>query len=176
MALHYGHRQSVDLDWFTPNHIHISTLLKSLSAIALVEILNRETDTLEALVSGVKVSFITYPYPLLKKPSAYLHGVLLAEPLDIALMKIGAIADRNTRKDFIDLYIFLEREKMTLKNLLDYLPAKFPHVAYDHYHLFKSFTYFKDADAEAMPKMFIKLDWKDVRQFFIREVKKMASV
>lgn len=173
LALHYGHRQSVDLDWFTLSHIQISTLLKNLSAIAKVEILNREADTLEALVAGVKVSFMTYPYPLLKKTVSYITGVELADPLDIALMKLGAIADRNTKKDFIDLYLFLEREKMTLSDLFGYLSKKFPGVSYDRYHLLKSLTYFKDADTEAMPKMLLKLDWKQIQQFFIAEVKKI---
>ena len=162
LALQYGHRQSIDLDWFTLNHIRLPQLLKNLSLLAKVEILNRTTDTLEVLLAGVKVSFMTYPYPLLRRPVRYGGAVVMAKPLDIALMKLGAIADRNTRKDFIDLYIFLEREQKSLSNILDYLPKKFTGVNYDRYHLYKALTYFAEADREASPKMFLKLDWKKV--------------
>ncbi len=175
LALHYGHRQSVDLDWFTPGHIQVPRLLKNLSLVAPVEILNQETDTLEGIVAGVKVSFMTYPYPLLKQPTRYEGGAKVAEPLDIALMKLGAIADRNTKKDFIDLYIFLEREQKTLSELLDFLPQKFTGVNYDRYHLYKALTYFVDADTEALPNMFLKLDWAKIKRFFIAEVKKLVS-
>ncbi len=174
LALHYGHRQSVDLDWFTPEHIQIPSLLKNLSKIAPVEILNRTTDTLEGIIAGVKVSFMTYPYPLLKKPTRYDGAVVLAQPLDIVLMKLGAIADRNTKKDFIDLYIFLEREQKTLSDLLDYLPQKFKGVNYDRYHLYKALTYFIEADAEVLPKMLVKVDWKQIKRFFITDVKKLV--
>lgn len=172
LALHYGHRQSVDLDWFTPRPINTAQLLKQLSTIGTFEILNRQQNTLEGILKGVKMSFMTYPYPLLKSAARY-GKLSVAQPLDIALMKLGAIADRNTKKDFIDVFVFLEREKMSLTNLLDKTKQKFPGINYDRYHLLKSLTYFVDADTDAMPKMFIKLDWKKVKQFFIHEVQNL---
>ena len=173
LALQYGHRQSIDLDWFTLKPIAIAPLLKRLATIAPIEVLNRATDTLEGIVADVKVSFMTYPYRLLIKPIRW-EGVTLAAPLDIAIMKLGAIADRNTRKDFIDLYLFLKREPMALSLLITQAEKKFAPARYDRYHLCKSLTYFAEADAEAMPKMLLPLDWKTVRKFFIQEVKKLT--
>lgn len=48
-----------------------------------------------------------------------------ASLLDIALMKLTAIADRGARKDFIDLYAIL-RSGIALKDVLAELPRKFP--------------------------------------------------
>lgn len=172
LALHYGHQQSIDLDWFAEKTISLPHLLKNITAIAPFEILNQEENTLEGILEKVKISFMTYPYPLLKKPLRYDH-VSLAAPLDIALMKLNAIAGRNTKKDFIDLYVFLEKENMKLNHLLDYLEKKFPKTSFDRYHLYKSLIYFTDADQEAMPRMLIPLEWKKVKSFFTKEVKKL---
>lgn len=172
LALHYGHRQSVDLDWFTPRSINTTQFIKKLSAVGPFEILSREKNTLEGILTGVKVSFMTYPYRLLNKPTAY-GKLAIAAPLDIAIMKLGAIADRNTKKDFIDLFIFLEREKMTLDRLLSKAEKKFAPVKYDRYHLLKSLTYFTEANSDAMPKMFIQIEWKKVKQFFTKQVQNL---
>ena len=173
LAMHYGHRQSVDLDWFTTSHINLPVLLKNLSAVGQFEVLNKTEDTLEGILAGVKVSFMTYPYHLLASPVTWAK-INIAASLDIAIMKLGAIADRNTKKDFIDLFIFLENEKMPLSALLVKARQKFAGVSYDSYHLYKALTYFVDADQEAMPKMFINLKWKKVKDFFTREVKKLV--
>lgn len=172
LALHYGHRQSVDLDWFTPDPINVPVLLKKISTLAPTEALKQEKDTLEGIVAGVKISFMTYPYRLLHKPTAY-GKLSIAAPLDIAIMKLGAIADRNTKKDFIDLFVFLEREKITLTNLFSKAEQKFAPVKYDRYHLVKSLVYFAEADTDAMPKMFIQIEWKKVKQFFTKQAQNL---
>lgn len=174
LALHYGHRRSVDLDWFTVGHINIPALLKNVASVGRFELINREKDTLEGVLEGVKVSLMTYPYGLLQSP-ILIEGVKIAAPLDIAVMKLGAIADRNTKKDFIDLFTFLIREEMSLADLLEKARKKFAGVSYDPYHLYKALTYFVDADKDAMPKLFVKLDWNEIKRFFTREVRKLAG-
>lgn len=174
LAMQYGHRQSIDLDWFTSSHINLPQLLKNVSAVGSYEVLNQTKDTLEGVLENVKVSFMTYPYPLIKKPILW-QGVALAAPLDIAIMKLGAVAGRNTKKDFIDLYIFLEKEQTTLAYLLAAADKKFTGANFDRYHLYKSLAYFDDADQEPMPKMLIALDWKKIKNFFLQEVKKLTN-
>lgn len=175
LALWYGHRQSVDLDFFRKSDIATKQLIKKLSSLGRFKLLNEEENTVEGILEKVKVSFMTYPYGLLRKRQPYDGVIFLAEPLDIAVMKVGAIADRNTKKDFIDLYVFLRRENMSLKNLLSHLRKKFSRVNYDIFHLYKSLVYFEDADKEPMPRMFIDLKWEKVRRFFKDEVRKLVA-
>lgn len=174
LALHYGHRVSVDLDWFTQKSFLTKSLIKKLSTHGEFKLLNEAEDTVTGLLDGVKVSFITYPYPLLKKTTVYLPGLEIASPLDIAVMKIGAIAGRNTRKDFIDLYFFLKHEQTSLSALFPYVKKKHPGVELDLYHLFKALIYFTDANQEPQPDMREDIDWKKVKTFFTQEVKKLT--
>lgn len=176
LALHYGHRQSVDLDFFTAKNIAAPPLLKQLKQTARFELTNQEANTVEGILAGVKVSFITFPYPLRQQPVRFRGWIRLATPLDIALMKLGAITGRNTKKDFLDLYLCLQREQIALKQLLNFLQKQFSGVSYDPYHLYKSLTYFTEADAQAMPKMFTKISWPAVKRFFIQEVKQLTKI
>ena len=54
-------------------------------------------------MGGVKVSFLAYQYPLLYPLQEFL-GMKVADPRDIACMRISAVASRGTKRDFVDLY------------------------------------------------------------------------
>ena len=169
-ALQYGHRQSVDLDWFTNKNFSTKILLKKLSDVGKFELLNEEEWTLEGYLEGVKVSFMKYPYPLLEKTIKFNGGVMLAAPLDIALMKVTAISGRNVRKDFIDLYFYLQKENIKLDFLFSKMKQKFIGINYDPVHICKSLVYFKEADEQPMPKMLVPVLWVKVKNFFKKEV------
>jgi hypothetical protein len=172
LALQYGHRQSVDLDWFTREPIDTVSLVHVLSQIGTFTPYNIAKNTVEGLLNRVKVSFMTYPYPLLKKTVEY-EGVKLAHPHDIAAMKIGAIAGRNTKKDFIDLFLFLERQELSLVETIELYKKRAKGIDIDEYHLYRALSYFTESDKEPMPKMLIPLTWIAVKKFFINEVKKI---
>lgn len=174
LALQYGHRQSIDLDWFSEYSIQTKLLMKKISTQGMFQLLNEEENTIEGLLDGVKVSFMTYPYPLLLKKIRYRPTIDLASALDIATMKMGAIAGRNTKKDFIDLYVFLQKESLTLRALFKQLTRKYKNTDIDCYHLYRALTYFTEADQEPMPKMLQVVDWKEVKTFFLHEVKALT--
>ena len=175
LALHYGHRQSIDLDWFTKKSINVPVLAKSVSKFGKFTLVNESENTLEGILQKVKISFMTYPYTLLKKP-ILLDSIRVAHPYDIATMKIGAITGRNTKKDFIDLYVFLQREKVCLDQVIGWYTKKAKGIVVDEYHIYKSLTYFREANNDAMPKMFEPLVWETVKKFFVSEVKKLSQV
>jgi len=66
LALIFGHRRSVDFDFFTPEHIDAQHLfqqcVKAFPACEVKKIFEEE-NTLYITVNGIKISFITYAYP-----------------------------------------------------------------------------------------------------------------
>lgn len=173
LALQYNHRESIDLDWFTEKPINTSTLIKHLSGVGRFTLVKEEENTVEGILDRVKVSFMMYPYPMVAKEQIYLKHIKIASSHDIAIMKLGAIAGRNTKKDFIDLYIYLQKENKTIPELFKLLTKKFKGMEYDYYHLFKSLVYFVEADQEPMPRMKEKVDWKKIKSYFVTEIKKL---
>lgn len=173
LALHYNHRQSVDLDWFTPKSFKTKLLIKKLQKIGDFELINEDENTIEGILDGVKVSFMSYPYRLIKK-LVVVGGAKVASVQDIAVMKLSAIAGRNTKKDFIDLYFYLQKEKTDLSGLLQLLKKKFGGLRYDVHHLIKTLSYFSEADKEPMPVMLVDVNWSEVKNFFVKEVRRFS--
>ena len=143
-------------------------LLARLQKLGTLSIATQSSDTLVGELNNVKISFFTYPYPLLESP-VICEGVQLASLLDIGLMKIAAIGQRGKKRDFIDLY-FLCREQFTLLKLLSEMPRKFPNIEYPSYHLLRALAYFDDAEIDEMPQMIKPVEWDAVRSFFTGEV------
>ena len=124
-----------------------------------------EVAALKAMIQGTKTSFLGYDYPILY-PLVSFHGIQVADPRDIAGMKISAVASRGSRRDFVDLYAV--SQKYGLGKLLQTFHKKFAKVNYSFLHVLKSLTYFEDAEQEPMPDMLVPLAWDEVKQFFYR--------
>lgn len=163
LALQLGHRRSVDLDFFTPERFEEGVLLQRLDGFSLTA---RDRQTLHGEISGTKVSFLGYEYPVLFPQTSFL-GVSVADPRDIACMKISAITSRGARRDFIDLYAAAQPHG--LAELLRLFHQKYARVNYSWLHVLKSLTYFEDADKEPMPEMLAPITWAEVKSFFLRE-------
>ena len=96
----------------------------------------------------------------------------IADPRDIACMKVSAIAGRGTRRDFVDLY-WIARSHSLLQ-VFDWFSRKFASSHYSHVHLLKALVYFEDADREPMPDMLLPIDWTTVKTFFRSEVARLT--
>lgn len=168
LALHLGHRVSVDLDFFTSEHYESESLFQQLQAIGKLNIHQQSQGTMIGKLNDVRISFFTYPYSLLEE-FVEIDGVRIATLLDIALMKLIAIAQRGAKRDFVDLY-FICQHGYSLKYLLTRLSEKYPEVPYPSSHLLRALTYFDDADADISPQVLVPYDWSQVKQFFQTEV------
>lgn len=144
LALHIGHRLSVDLDFFTlapfdnaflEAHLHQQYGFSTDYAAA---------NTLRGTALRVKVDFLTHAYPLVK-PLCNEDGLRLASLEDIGAMKLNAIAHGgNRQKDFYDLYFLLEYRSM--RTLLDAYQSKYPNS--NPIIPLKGLTWFEDIDFE----------------------------
>jgi len=172
-ALHLGHRVSIDLDFFTPQEYEPDTLSRQLQRIGHLRVQQQSRGTLVGQLSGVQVSYFTYPYPLLEKTIS-LANVRVASLLDIALMKLIAIGQRGTKRDFVDLY-FICQSGWQLADLFQRVPRKYRTVSYPSYHLLRALAYFEDADEDASPQMLVEWDWAAVKEFFEEEVRALME-
>ncbi|MEW6609934.1 MAG: nucleotidyl transferase AbiEii/AbiGii toxin family protein, partial [bacterium] len=171
VALQLGHRQSLDLDFFTPMDIDTNLCIERLIEKGDFILEKKSPNTVIGIFEGTKVSFFKYPYPLLFSTKDFM-GIKVADILDIACMKIDAISSRGSRRDFIDLYVICQ-QKRHLREILGFFREKYKSVNYNIIHILKSLTYFDDADKEPMPNLLIEIDWAKVKDFFESEVKEI---
>jgi len=167
LALQMGHRISEDFDFFRTDSMDVNRLHEVLRLVGEVETLQEDDRTLTVLISQIKVSFFSVPDPFLFPGQPYVF-FRLADPRDIALMKLAAISGRGSRKDFIDLYNIL-RGGLSLEECFQWLPQKYGEGRSNAYHVLKSLAYFEDAESEPMPRMLEPFDWDECKAFFVRE-------
>jgi hypothetical protein len=170
LALHLGHRRSVDFDWFSerplPDPLRLATEIEA-SGVPL-EVTGVDKGTLHARSASVRVSFLEYRYPLLRPlVETRLSGVRLASLEDIAAMKLAAVAQRGSRKDFVD--VFALGGILGLDEMLALYRRKYD--VRDVGHVLVALAYFDDAEDERMPAMLRRWSWVDVRRTIQRWVR-----
>jgi hypothetical protein len=163
LALHLGHRRSVDYDWFLEGRMPDPLLLaREIQEAAPFVTTRIEPRTLFGTVSGVRVSFFEFRYPMLDPAVPWPdYACRLASLRDIACMKLSAIVQRGSKKDFVDLFA-LGREGFQLSDMLGWYRKKFG--IEDIGHVLYALAFFDDADMERMPRMLWKIEWKQVKE------------
>lgn len=169
LAIQLGHRESIDLDFFSEKDFSNSKLKEELSKVGDYFLTGEEEGTLHGTLDDVKLSFLEYKYNQLFSFLDF-EGIQLADMRDIAAMKIDAISSRGSKKDFIDLYFLLE--KYSLLELISFFEKKFQNVRYSKLHILKSITFFADAENEPMPMMLKDVHWENVKKRIEEEAKK----
>ena len=166
LALQYGHRSSVDLDFFGSFDKEENILYSVLQPYAKVRKISDKPNIKIFFMDDVKVDFVNYSiYPWIDD-AVEEDGLRLASPQDIAAMKINAIEGRGSKKDFIDIYFLLQQ--YSLKEILDFYSMKYPN--YSIYRALMSLTYFADADPKDMPTMFEDVSWEDMKTYIKQQV------
>jgi hypothetical protein len=171
LALHCGHRRSHDLDFFSLDPIDPEALIRKMKTLPAFALASQAPDTVHATVQDTKVSFLAYPYLVLFPCTTFL-GVGVADPRDIACMKLSAIASRGSKRDFVDLYVVAKQ--YGLAQVLAWFRQKYAAVNQSLVHVLKSLTYFEDADREPMPDLLVPLSFADVKRFFTAEVPRLS--
>ena len=167
LALQYGHRKSVDLDFFGVLPEDKELLIDIARTLGDIQVINQTRMILQLIVNQVKVDFVDYSRYLWIDESINGDGFVLASDCDIAAMKVNAIIGRGTRKDFIDLYVLLQH--YSLKEIMNFYRQKYPE--FSEYRALLSMTYFEDAEMQDMPQMFIDTSWEDMKKTIVEAVK-----
>lgn len=171
LALQIGHRKSIDLDFFADNKkypIDLEDIPDAIRHLGSIDVFHKRKSLLQLFLNDVKVDFVSYRYEFIENPLLE-DGLRLASIPDIGAMKLSAITGRGSKKDFIDLYFLLRIH--TLPELFDFYRKKYPDSA--DFMVYKSLSYFVDADAEEMPEMLQPVEWESVKTTIDEEVNRM---
>lgn len=165
VALMLKHRQSHDLDFFSGKNFKPDLLASRISELGHFELEKKEEGTLTGLFNNTRLSLFYYPYPLLRAMQI-ICGISVANIIDIACMKIDAIASRGSKKDFIDLYMIARQGNFSLEDLFDFFEKKYQKLSYNLIHIKKGLVYFDDAEKDPEPIMLQPMDWDKIKDFF----------
>lgn len=174
LSLFLGHRISVDLDFFTPHDFRAAQLTESLSQLGTFVPIDIKDNSIICQIDNVQLSLFKYGYPLLDSLDFYCK-VPIASIRDIAAMKIIAIGDRGSRKDFYDLYTILKFSPLKIEGILDDVCTKFSITKDSLYHYIRAIGFFEDSRKEPDIQSLVTIDanWPDIESFFLSLVKRL---
>jgi hypothetical protein len=155
VALHYGHRWSVDFDFFTSEPVDPDDLMRSLPFLRGGKPVQVAANTLDVEVTRgavVKIQFLGgLSYRRVRDPQETDDKVLrLASPLDLLATKLRTIWMRGQAKDFLDIDELL-RQGIGLKEGLGAAYAVF-HGEFNSCISLRALGYFNDGDLPLLPK------------------------
>ena len=172
LSLQYGHRISVDLDLFAhSNQFDFLAVIAEINTLGLqMQIRKQSPNMLISMIENVKVDIVNYPYAWIDQQLVE-NNIVMATDKEIAAMKISAITNRGTMKDFIDLYCLLKH--YTLDEILSFYSTKYQDGSL--LMALRSLTYFEDAEADLSPRILDnEITWKLVKQTISQAVKKLS--
>ena len=157
LALQFGHRRSIDLDFFGAwGEVNLQPELELCGEVARTG----GTSRMQFYeVNRVKVDFVTYGYPWLRDALCE-DDIRLAQVEDIAAMKLEAITNRGSKKDFVDVAYLLNA--FSLKEMLSLYQTKYPTGL--KLLVMRSLVYFDDAEDDPMPSMLKPLRWDEAKE------------
>lgn len=171
LALQDGKRESFDFDFFVQEEYDTQLLLNELKSLGNLSVTYISKDTLHCILDNVQLTFLYFPNTLIKelvKVEEY-NNLYLASVIDIATMKLIAISQRGTKKDFFDLYNICVKYNYSLKDIFNFLDVKYSKDKLNYFHIEKSVIYFEDAEDEILPKVYIEYNWEEIKKFYIKQ-------
>lgn len=126
LALQIGHRVSVDFDMFTDARLSLRIVqnVKRILKGHQIALTYRAPEQINITVDGIKMTFLSYPYPAIDLFVRY-KRVPLASMLEIAAMKANAIGRRLAYKDYVDWYFLLKYKYVNLSDVVAFSEKKF---------------------------------------------------
>jgi Nucleotidyl transferase AbiEii toxin, Type IV TA system len=154
------YRPSIDVDFGVVTAKDLQGLLRELRTKGTVEVLERAEGTVHLRFDDMDVSIFVLPdlRAHTEDRTLTVTGVLAT--------KLHAILDRGTRRDFFDLYVMMEQERLGLIDCFRAIREVY-RTDVNEGLLLRAVTYFDDADSEASLPGEGRSDWKLLRTFFM---------
>lgn len=172
VALQLGHRISVDFDLFTPAPLSPDLLdkIERVFAGQAQEALVNNSTELTILVSGVKLTFLHYPFPVTSEFIKY-EGLRLLGLSELAATKAYTIGRRGTFKDYVDLYCIIAGGVL-LSDIISLAESKYG-AAFNSRLFLEQIIYLEDITDTQITWLARPLTKDQIEQFFLNEIKKI---
>lgn len=155
LALHLGHRESADFDFFSDRPLDSGLLAPAIPFLADATATQREPNAFSCIVDrggAVKLSFFGLPWlkqlsPPLVAPD---NGLQVASLLDIAAAKASVVQQRAEAKDYLDIDALLT-SGIDLPTVL--AAGRAVHGAnFNPQSTLKALSYFEDGNLRRLPE------------------------
>ena len=165
IALHIGHRASIDFDLFTDGNVNSVSIKKQVSGSGFpTNLIVQKADQIHFTINNVKLTFFQFPFPI-EANNYHQSYFRIPDLLTLAAMKAFALGGRGKWKDYVDLF-FLLKNHFTIEEICNKAKELFTGV-FNPLLFNKQLCYFDDISfeeqVEFMPRF--EVDEKEVKDF-----------
>ncbi|WP_426585441.1 nucleotidyl transferase AbiEii/AbiGii toxin family protein [Mucilaginibacter sp. R-33] len=161
LSLLYGHRLSIDLDFFTDQPLDKEFIKETLND-NFNQVRNendRFKSIYQCLIENIKVDFVSVKDPF-TYPAQIIEGIPIADIRDLIALKLNAVKGRGVKKDFWDIAKLLEF--YSFENLFQFYHDRYTYD--DTFAVIRSVVYFADAENTITPESLDGMTWDKVKQ------------
>lgn len=165
LALRLGHRTSRDLDWFSAEGFDSTQLGRDIAELAEKPSTLEPggANTLRAYYGALETSFIRYSQvanPTIEEVAVEGVQIPIATVDLIAVMKAGAVINRGSKRDFVDVYAICKQPGWSVARFIDLASSRLPVAPQE---IARALTYFADAERDPMPDR-CTFAWPEVKK------------
>ncbi len=179
LALHLGHRQSKDLDFFTrdpretlPALPKMDTMLQQFSSVQW-EL--RTADQIQFRLNNVSVTLLAYPFPH-HFPYHVWCGLAVADARDVAVQKAYTIGRRAQARDYLDIHAVLTHNVISFNDIIQIAQETYDE-AFSARLFLQQLTYTKDLPDRdtALSLLTTPQSFETITEDLIRQVQTWAT-
>ena len=173
LALHYCHRKSEDLDFFTySDSYNKKEVLDSLKIFKNSRIINETKDQIDLMCNGVKITFFNAKWAFLTPIKKETFN--LASVKSIAAMKTNVLFLRAKYRDYYDIY-FIAKENMSLNEIFEISKGIIDGLTYKLFCI--ALTYIDDIEDDSISHLEPKesISKMEIRTFFENKLKENSG-
>lgn len=166
IALHMGHRRSIDFDLFTKSRIKRKVLEDRIKINGFrFKTLHQTSQEWTFFIGEVKITFYQFLYPVQAKVN-FDDIIKIPSLVDLAAMKAYTLGERAKWKDYVDMY-FIFQSRISLKSVADKADQLFS-GGFNEKLFREQLTYYEDINYEEEVEYLVPEPSKD-------EIKKYLS-
>ena len=168
IALHLGHRRSIDFDLFKSGRLTINRILNKISDFKLkYTVTRRVEEQLNMVINAVNFTFFQYPYPI-EANNKFEDIIKIPDLLTLAAMKAFALGRRSKWKDYIDLFYIL-KDHYSVKQISEKADNIYGQLFSEK--LFRAqLSYFDDINySEPVEYLLTPPEEKEIKEFLINK-------
>jgi hypothetical protein len=167
LSLLYGHRKSIDLDFFTDQPHNLDVLIPILEKNfgRVIPINERFKAIYQCEIQNIKVDLVSVTDSF-SNPIQLINNIPFADTKDLIALKLNAVKGRGVKKDFWDLAKLLEY--YSFKELFQFYHDRYPYD--DTMSIMRCVVYFNDAENNPEPIALDGMTWKKVKNIIKKSI------
>jgi hypothetical protein len=174
VALHIGHRRSIDIDFFSNTTIDRKFVIQALKRKFTTTEFFVSQHNIIAEINGVRVELYDDWSVPFQSDALIEEGLRIASLEDLAAFKLNAITERREKKDYIDLYFLFQ--KLGVQTAFKAFKISNPLISEKSILFALTEVVSAEENKSPMPDMLFNVSWPEIKNNILDAAKLIMQI